>query len=167
MIRQKPYYRKSPAVKELEALAFNAKCQRYPEIDPKLLLRHQYRDDTTNGLTRAILDYLKLNGWQAERISNTGRMIDSRKLFTDVTGKRRLIGSVKWIPGTGTNGTADISATIAGKSVKVECKIGADKQSKAQRDYQAAIERAGGLYVIARDFRGFVEWYDSIFCNGQ
>ena len=64
------------------------------------------------------------------------------------------------------NGSADISATIAGRSVKMEIKIGADRQSEAQRRYQVAIERAGGLYVIVKDFTSFVEWYGVTFNRG-
>jgi len=65
-----------------------------------------------NGLTQAVMAWIKAHGYQAERISNTGRPIDNRKQVTDATGFTRTIGSVEWIPGTGTTGTADISATI-------------------------------------------------------
>jgi hypothetical protein len=67
----------------------------------------------------------------------------------------------KWTPGQSTKGTADISATIRGRSVKIEIKYGKDRQSDAQKEYQAAIERAGGVYIIVRDFDSFVEWYES------
>nr|MDQ3022693.1 hypothetical protein [Bacteroidota bacterium] len=74
-------------------------------------------------------------------------------------GSTRTIGSTKWIKGTGTNGTADISATIKGRSVKVEVKIGTDKQSSFQKKYQLDIENAGGYYFIARNFQDFYDWY--------
>jgi hypothetical protein len=45
--------------------------------------------------------------------------------------------------------------------VKIEVKIGKDRQSEAQKKYQEDIERAGGVYLIARDFDSFVEWFDS------
>ena len=81
-----------------------------------------------------------------------GRQLDTRVTFQDVTGRIRTIGSKKWIPGTGTNGTADISATINGKSVKIEVKIGTDRQAQSQIAYQRAIESAGGLYYVAHSF---------------
>jgi hypothetical protein len=65
----------------------------------------------------------------------------------------------KWTPGQSTKGTADISATIRGRSVKIEIKQ-KDKQSEAQKQYQQAIENAGGVYIIVRDFDSFVEWYE-------
>jgi hypothetical protein len=34
-------------------------------------------------------------------------------------------------------------------------------QSEAQKKYQQAIESAGGIYIIAREFDSFIEWYDS------
>ena len=60
-------------------------------------------------------------------------------------------------------GSADISAVVFGRAVKVEVKIGTDRQSEAQRCYQSAVERAGGLYFIAKDFNTFVEWLDDTF----
>lgn len=124
-----------------------------------------YSDRTANGLTKCIVHFLNFTGHQAERISNTGRVIDNRKTYTDVLGRRGTIGSTKWIPGTGTNGTADISATIYGRSVKIEVKVGKDRQSEAQRQYQESVERAGGIYFTADTFGGFIKWYAEIFLN--
>ena len=111
---------------------------------------------TANELTRSIIYFIIRQGWQAERISITGRPIKQMDY------KGRCIG---YTFGSShmTKGTADISATIRGRSVKIEVKIGADRQSDAQRKYQADIERAGGLYYIAKDFESFVEWYNRTF----
>jgi len=158
---KKPRYQKSQALKDLEKLSFEVKRLRY-QTNP-YLTGDSFEDKSANGLTTAIIAYIRLKGGQAERISNTGRPIDHRQTFTDVTGKTRQIGSLRWIPGTGTNGSADISATIAGRSVKVEVKIGNDRQSAAQRRYQAQVETAFGVYFIARSFETFVQWYDQMF----
>jgi hypothetical protein len=146
-------------LKELQKLSFEAKQSKYPNVPADSLPPTKYDDKTANGLTRCIIDFLKLKGWQAERINNTGRVIDRRTTYTDVLGRNKTIGSVEWVKGTGTDGTADVSATIAGKSVKIEIKIGNDKQSQKQKDYQAAIEKAGGVYFVAKSFQGFYEWY--------
>lgn len=166
MTRKSPY-KKSLAVKKLEQMATDAARAKYPNTPPQWLAPRKYRDDTANGLTKCIIDFLKLSGWQAERISNTGRPIDERKTFIDVTGCQRTIGRVKWIPGSGTNGTSDISATIAGRAVKIEVKIGSDRQSPAQREYQKAIEQAGGIYIIARSFEQFLDWYNVKFVSDE
>lgn len=118
-----------------------------------------YNDKTANGLTKCIIDFLTFSGWQAERISNTGRIIDRRRTYTDVLGHKKQIGSMEWAKGSGTAGTADVSATIAGRSVKIEIKIGRDRQSEAQSDYQKKIEASGGLYYIASNMPDFIEWY--------
>ena len=60
-------------------------------------------------------------------------------------------------------GTADISATIKGRSVKIEVKIQGDKQGAAQRTYQSQVEASGGLYFIAKDFQSFYNWYKTTF----
>lgn len=156
---QKNPYRKSPAVKELERLASEAARRKFPEIPPEWLAPRKYRDDSANGLTRCIIHFLRFKGQQAERINNTGRLIDNQRTFTDVVGKNRIIGEKKWIKGTGTKGTADISAIIAGKSVKIEVKIGSDRQSTAQKEYQQQVEQAGGVYIVARTFEDFYNWF--------
>lgn len=114
-------------------------------------------DKTANGLTKLIIKWCELHGYQAERISVTGRAKDDTKVITDVLGRRRQIGSVKWLPSTMTKGSADISATIKGRSVKIEVKIGQDRQSDAQIKYQKSVEAAGGVYMIAKTFDQFVE----------
>ena len=60
-------------------------------------------------------------------------------------------------------GTADISCTIQGKSVKIEVKVGRDRQSEAQCKYQAQVEASGGVYYIAKDFESFYQWFNEMF----
>lgn len=128
----------------------------------KDMLPRTYTDKTANGLTKMIIDWINYNGGQAERINTTGRLIKA-KTYKDVMGITKTIGQDKWIKGTGTLGSADISATIQGKSVKIEVKIGRDKQSDVQKQYQEAIEKAGGIYYIAKDFDTFYNWYNETF----
>lgn len=160
--KKKKRYKKPESVKLLENLHYKAK-KRKTSLPEYAIPKTKFRDDTANGLTKCVIAWINLNNGQAERISNTGRYVDNTKIVTDVIGRKRKIGSGKWIPGTGTNGTADISATIHGRSVKIEVKIGRDKQSQAQKKYQKQIEKSGGIYFIARDFTQFVEWYNAKF----
>lgn len=136
-------------------------CAKYPSVPSHLMGVKKYTDSTTNGLTKCVIDFLNLSGHQAERINTMGRVLDNRKSFVDVVGRTRVIGSTKYIKGTGTVGSADISATIRGKAVRIEIKYGRDRQSQAQKQYQEQIERAGGTYIIVRDFDSFIEWYNS------
>ncbi len=152
-------------LQSLSELSTSIKRQKYPNVPADSLPLTKYNDKTANGLTRCIIDFLRLNGWQAERINNTGRLVDRRETYTDVLGRSRTIGGIEWIKGTGTDGTADLSCVIAGKPVKIEVKIGRDKQSDKQKQYQASIEKAGGLYFIAKSFDGFYSWYHKTFCN--
>ncbi len=159
--QRRPAYRKSSAIRELERLA-NAETRRlHPNIDAKFLAPRLYRDDSANWLTRCVIDYLRLQGFQAERINSQGRYIDNSKTFTDVTGRTRKIGSGTWIPTAGTKGTADISAVIHGQAVKIEVKM-KDRQSEAQKAYQNQVEKAGGIYLIVKSFAEFKNWFDNL-----
>lgn len=151
-------------LQDLYSLIMEQKVRKYPNTPQHLIARPlPFKVNETNGLTKAVIAWIQVHGYQAERISTTGRYIDNRKKVTDVMGHTRMLGSGKYIPGTGTKGSADISATIAGRSVKIEIKNEAtnDRQSEAQKKYQDAIERAGGVYLIVRTFSGFVEWWKS------
>ena len=143
--------------KEYKALLHELKVKQWaithPNYPPNYIPKTMYKDSTANGLTKAICDYINLHGYQAERINTMG--VAREKRTTD--GK--VIG-VTWTKGTSTAGSADISATIKGRSVKIEVKIGNDRQSEAQKRYQENIERAGGIYYIARNFDDFVDFFN-------
>ena len=145
---------KSEAVKRLEADLYNNIAAQHPNVPAYAIPRQNREDGTANGLTRCIIDFIELRGWQAERITITGKPNEAKD------SRGRTVG-VTWTKSHMTIGTADISATIQGRSVKIEVKIGTDRQSDAQRRYQSEIERAGGLYYIARDFNEFVKWYNA------
>lgn len=50
----------------------------------------------------------------------------------------------------GLPGSADIIGCYQGRAVAIECKTVAGRQSESQKRFQAAWERADGLYVLAR-----------------
>jgi hypothetical protein len=148
--------------KEYKLLMHKLKLRKYaithPNLPPDYIPKTMYKDSTANGLTKAICDYINYNGYQAERINTMGTAREKK------TTAGKVIG-VTWTKGTSTAGSADISATIKGRSVKIEVKIGKDRQSEAQKRYQENIEKAGGIYIIAKDFDSFVEWYENFIQN--
>jgi hypothetical protein len=147
-------------LERLKHLKQEAMLQSYPNVPKYALSAPKYEDKTANGLTKCIIEFLQLSNHQAERINTMGRPIDNRKQVTDVIGRTKTIGSMTWGKSTATKGSADISATIQGRSVKIEVKIGADRQSEDQKVYQANIEKSGGKYWIAKNFDDFIKKYD-------
>ena len=138
----KKRYIKPEQVKKLEIDVNNFLQRYYPEQNPK-----KFRDDTEAGLIKCIKAFVFLQGGQSERVDNRGYWLENEK---------------KYVPSMCEKGTADIHCTIKGKSVKVEIKIGSDRQSEAQKRYQKRVERAGGIYFITRGLSEFVEQYKSI-----
>ena len=150
------------AIRLLKEVVRASKKAQNPHKPDYLISVHEYEDRTANGLTRCVIDFLNHTvSCHAERISSEGRVIDGRKTFTDVMGNQRTIGSIKRIKSSGQLGTADISATILGRSVKIEIKVGNDRQSEHQKDYQRCIENAKGYYVIVRKFSEFLTWFNA------
>lgn len=150
-----------PSLKVLTDLKWQHDCLN-TKMRPDYVPKKKYTDITANGLTTCIVDWINLNGYQAERISTTGRYIDNSKIVTDILGNKKKIGSGKYIKSSGTVGSADISATIKGRSVKIEVKIGNDKQSEFQKQYESDVIRAGGYYFIAKDFDSFLSFYENL-----
>lgn len=145
-------------MKELIELHREYIMKNFPTLPEHAIPKYKNNDRTTNGLTKCIVDFLKFNGWQAERISTTGRWIQDK----DEHGWKKPTG--KWITGSGTRGSADISATIKGRSVKIEIKRGRDKQSEAQKKYEQQITDAGGEYWLIYSYNEFRDCY-STFCG--
>ena len=63
------------------------------------------------------------------------------------TGAGLLRG--RWIE-FGLTGSPDILGCYRGRAIGIECKSSTGQQRKHQIDFQAAWERAGGLYILAR-----------------
>lgn len=130
---------------------------KYPNFPEHAIPKKVWSDNSANGLTKCVIDLINYEGYQAERISTQGTYVEGAKIKVG-ENERQLKG--KYIPTQGTKGSADISATIRGRSVKIEIKQ-KDRQSEVQKQYQESIERAGGIYIIVRNFDEFVEWFDN------
>lgn len=66
---------------------------------------------------------------------------------------RRNVGAVKTDHGFvkfGMAGQADIAGILNGFAIEIEVKADRGKQSEAQANWQRAVERAGGVYILAR-----------------
>ena len=137
----------------LKYLQLQHKMAKYPNTPPQMLALTHWNDNSANELTKSVIAFLQFNGCQAERINTMG--VYRKKYRTDGVA----IGG-QWTKGTGTPGSADISATIKGRSVKIEIKYGKDRQSQAQKDYQKAIEEAGGTYIIVKTFADMLNFYN-------
>lgn len=150
--------------KRFEQLYLKNKLENYPSFIGRenCIPSADTKENGANSLTRLVINFLEFNGCQAERINSSGRYIDGSKQVTDCIGRKRTIGTGKYIKSTTTNGTADISATIKGRSIKIEIKWQKDRQSDDQKKYQQSIEKSGGIYIIVKTFDDFVDWFDSI-----
>lgn len=135
--------------------------RKYPDLPYRY--PPKYTDRTTNGLTRCVLDFLRLSGHHCERTGNEGRIIDNRQLVSDHMGHQRMIGTVQRVRGSGMRGTSDLKAIIHGHFTAIEIKNAAtgDRQRPEQKTYQQRVEAAGGVYMIATSFGQFLTWYYS------
>lgn len=120
-------------------------------------LKTKYPDTRkANGLTMFVCNFLKWEGWRATRIASAGRIIKAPQMQASGIS----LQTSKYIPGATRRGTADISATIKGRSVMLEIKIGNDRPSEYQLREQELERSAGGIYEFIKTPEQFIEWYD-------
>ena len=115
-----------------------------------------YKEDTANGLTRAIIDWLTFSGWYANRINVQGQV---RKETVQLI-QGNSMEKIHYTPSTTNRGTSDINAIIDGKHWSIEVKIGKDRMSMHQLKEMERVTKAGGKYIIARDMPSFLETYN-------
>ena len=96
---------------------------------------------TANGLKDLVVKYLNLQGHAAWRQVNT-----------TVRGRVNIVHK----------GVGDVMCVCKGngRHLEVEIKVDKDEQSDDQKKHQKWIEDRGGVYVVARDFDEFVQWYN-------
>lgn len=142
----------------LKKLKTDSLKEKHPNFPPHAIPQTTYSDKSANGLTKCIIDWLQLNGHQAERINTMG-VARVEKGIKDEVFNRGTPQKITWTKGNGTKGSADISAVVRGISLKIEVKIGNDRISKHQEKYADSIRKSGGVYFIAKDFNSFYDFY--------
>jgi hypothetical protein len=73
----------------------------------------------------------------------------------------RKVGN-KWIKSSTRKGTADVTATIRGRSCKFEVKVGRDKPRPEQLKEQERERASGGVYEFIGTPEDFYAVYDMI-----
>lgn len=113
--------------------------------------------NSANTLTNYIVKFLTYSGHRATRINVSGRLIDSpQKQASGIT-----LMTKRYMRSQTRKGTADISATIHGRSVMLEIKWGRDKPSEHQLAEQARERAAGGVYEFIHSVEEFLQFYDT------
>lgn len=142
-----------PGKYDLKKLYYDARRMMFEKEYPEAWKAGGYYDSvfpkitTSNGLTMAIINFLLWSGHNADRTGTQGRMIKDKS------------GNYKRIPSANRKGTSDIAATIKGRAVKLELKIGKDKPSVEQLKEQGRERKAGGVYEFIHSFEEFFDWY--------
>jgi hypothetical protein len=139
-------------------------CENYPSVvaDELYTLPKFPKADSTNGLTMAILNFINWSGGLAERTGTEGRVITTKSVKTasgaTIVGKSFRIKSSN-------KGATDISVTWRGRTIKIEVKNKATKDTfkkdGKQAEYRDKALRAGAIHYIATDIDSFMLWWDN------
>lgn len=125
-----------------------------------------WNDKSTNGLTKALLDYLTLKGFYATRINVQGQpRITKIPKYSLLSGQIEHTEKVNYTKSTTKKGTPDINSIVMGIPLLIEVKCGKDRMRDEQREQQRDITRAGGVYYIAKDMESFLYWFKREFGN--
>jgi hypothetical protein len=143
-------------LKDLTELKFKTDRERYPSMPLHAIARKRFTDSTANGLTTAIIAFCELKDIFAMRTGSEGRYRQGSTVV-DVIGRTRVMKG-SYLPGHSV-GQGDIQLTLNGKTISVEVKIGKDRQSDKQKEFQSKLQKAGGIYVIVKSWEDFYNCY--------
>ena len=126
-------------------------CETRKELFPT----RPFTEKGANELTRSIEAFIRYTGNYADRINNTGIYDPKTKKFRRSNTRR---------------GIADVMATkriehqgrYFAITVAIEIKYGNDKLSEYQLRIKDDIERAGGVYLVARTWEQFINDWNQI-----
>jgi hypothetical protein len=141
------YPNEKSALQALAALDYAVKLKKYGSVPKDAIPASKFDSTTANGLTTCVIKLLMLKGHYCSRIQSQGQW-------------RQDLGM--WTPGTTRKGIGDVLAIINGRTIMLEVKIGADKQSQHQKETEEDVIASGGVYIIVRNFKDFLQWYHEI-----
>ena len=78
----------SQSLQTLNAMIRADLIRRYPDLPQEYITFTPMKANSANELTKAVIKFIRISGGQAERISVTGRTINTRKTYTDLLGHR-------------------------------------------------------------------------------
>lgn len=143
-------------LKELQTRANLEKLAKYPNVPIHAIVPVKpFKDTTANELTKAITTFIRLTGNYADRINNTG-IYDARK------GKWRKGGTRKGISDIIASKLIEHEGRKFSVNVAIEVKVGKDKLSEYQERIRDEVTAAGGYYIVARNWDGFIKDWESI-----
>jgi len=142
-------------IKELEQLAFQQKCVKYCAVPVKYIPPVKFKVSKANDLTKTILAFIRLTGNYADRINNTG-------IFDPKTGKFRKSNTRKGIADIMASKRIEHEGRTFAVQVAIEIKVGNDRLSEHQERMRDEIQQKGGVYIVARDWDGFIKDWEAI-----
>jgi hypothetical protein len=132
----------------LNALADKRKAEKHPGLPAHARVKSSYTDKSANELSTAIIACIDLHDGYAVRINTQGQ-------YNEKLGRRTF--------STTRRGTADIHACMLGRHLSIEVKYGRDTLSGEQRETGIDVEKAQGLYFVARTYDAFWLWFQMQF----
>ena len=115
-------------------------------------------------LEKCIKEFVEMLGHQCAKITTSGTFVKGEKVVGVSTslGTTQSGGGGKYIPGGSTKGVADLILTVYGLKLDCEVKYSkGDKQRDTQVKYQTAVEKAGGFYMIVKNFDDFYRQFET------
>lgn len=134
-------------LKNLANMIFEYKCRQSPTVPRYAMVKPKPHDTNTSGLTDCVRSFLIAKGFFCGRTNTTGTY--SQKLG-------------KYIHSGATRGQSDLNAIVNGQSWQIEIKYGTDKLSIHQQRIRDQVTSAGGKFIVAKTFDGFLKEYQSI-----
>lgn len=115
----------------------------------------KFKVSKANDLTKTILAFIRLSGNYADRINNTG-------IYDVKIGKFRKSNTRKGIADIMASKRIEHEGRTFAVQVAIEIKVGNDRLSEHQERMRDEIQQKGGVYIVARDWDGFIKDWEAI-----
>ena len=148
-------------LKDLWNMKRQEQINKYPNFPPDYIVPKKYSDKKANGLTKCIVDFIRLSGGYADRINNMGVYRKGKGIID--RGHSVIIDNGGFTRSGSRKGIADIMGSYKGKMLAIEVKIGKDRLSEHQKQIQQEVIASGGIYIVARSWEQFYnDWSNAI-----
>lgn len=125
---------------------------------------------TSNGLTKMVVNFLLWSCHHGERTNTMGVPVKKyRPKFNIFSGQTEMLeNGIEWRKGSGRKGSSDIKGHVNNPRhqfpipIYVEVKIGKDKMSDDQKEYERDVTKSGALYCVIKTPEDWFSFYDYV-----
>lgn len=118
----------------------------------------KFTEKNATGLEKAIRAFFAMSGIKCWKVDVQGTYRATGKEALQVKSNGTIVKggkAMRWTTSSASKGVSDLFTLIQGRFIAIEVKVGKDRQSAAQKEFENDVVYQGGYYMIVRSFADF------------